>query len=191
MHELRRYRRLKMPLQVEVRHPAIGTLQVPAADMADGGVFLLVDECFQLDLSESVIVRALGLGPHAEETGPPLVMAATPKRHQEIGLSFEEAASANLESLIAQRHSKHAILQSLLIINNKNRVCFLIFRIAGACSLGNWPAMSLGQSYCNCLLISLKQSPCLITTHRFVLRAIAILTPVKLHPSLTYWSLLI
>jgi hypothetical protein len=128
MHELRRYRRLKMPLQVEVRHPAIGTLQVPAADMADGGVFLLVDECFQLDLSESVIVRALGLGPHAEETGPPLVMAVTPKSHQEMGLSLEEAASANLESLSAQRHSKHAILQSLLIINNKNRVLFLNFQ---------------------------------------------------------------
>ncbi|MFT4887867.1 MAG: hypothetical protein ACI8V0_002098 [Pseudohongiellaceae bacterium] len=125
MHELRRYRRLKIPLQVEIRHPAIGTLQVPAADMSDGGVFLLIDECFQLDLGESVIVRALGLGPHAEETGPALVMKVARKSHQGMGLSLDESASANLESLSAERRSKHTILQSLFIINDKNRVLFL------------------------------------------------------------------
>jgi len=160
MHELRRYRRLKIPLQMEVRHPAIGTLQVPAADMSDGGVFLLVDECFQLDLGESVIVRALGLGPHTEETGPPLVMTVTRKSHQGMGLSLEKAASANLESLIAQCHSKHTILQSLFIINDEIESCFLIPKIAGACLLGNWLAMSLGQRGCNCLLISLNLTLC-------------------------------
>jgi hypothetical protein len=64
---------------VELRHPAIGALQLPAADMADGGVFLLVDKCFQLDLRESLIVRALGLGPHGEKTGPPLIMEVVRK----------------------------------------------------------------------------------------------------------------
>lgn len=122
MHELRRYRRLKIPLQVEIRHPAIGTLQVPAADMSDGGVFLLVDECFQLDLAASVIVRTLGLGPHGEETGPPLVMTVVRKSPEGMGLSLEEAASANLESLSAGHSSQHKILQSLFIINDQCRI---------------------------------------------------------------------
>lgn len=122
MHELRRYRRLKIPLQVEIRHPAIGTLQVPAADMSDGGVFLLVDECFQLDLTESVIVRALGLGPHGQETGPPLVMTVVRKSPEGMGLSLEEAASANLESLSAEHSNQQKILQSLFIVNDQSRV---------------------------------------------------------------------
>lgn len=125
MHELRRYRRLKIPLQVEIRHPAIGTLQVPAADMSDGGVFLLVDECFQLELAESVIVRALGLGPDGKETGPPLVMTVVRKSHEGMGLSLEKVASANLESLKSEHASKHTILQSLFIINNQSRVLFV------------------------------------------------------------------
>jgi hypothetical protein len=125
MHELRRYRRLKIPLQVELRHPAIGTLQLPAADMSDGGVFLLVDECFQLDLGESVIVRALGLGPLGEETGPPLVMTVVRKSLEGMGLSLEETASANLESLSAEHIRQHTVLQSLFIVNDQNKVLFV------------------------------------------------------------------
>lgn len=125
MHELRRYRRLKIPLQVEIRHPAIGTLQVPAADMSDGGVFLLVDECFQLDLAESVIVRTLNLGPNGDDTGPPLVMTVVRKSHEGMGLSLETAASANLESLKAEHFNKHTILQSLFIIDDQSRVLLI------------------------------------------------------------------
>lgn len=126
MHELRRYRRLKIPLLVEIRHPKIGKLELPAADMSDGGVFLVVDECFQPDIDESVIVRTLGLGPAGDETGPPLVMTVVRKSQDGIGLSLDSTASANLESLSADDAPKSTVLQNLFIVNSQNRVLFVM-----------------------------------------------------------------
>lgn len=124
MEELRRHRRLQVPLQVEVRHPFIGTLEVPAADISDGGIFIKVDECFQLELAESVIVRTLGLGPNADEIGPPLVMKVVRKTADGMGLSIEESASENLKSLSGDPNSKHSVLQSLFLVNSNQQVLF-------------------------------------------------------------------
>jgi hypothetical protein len=52
-------------------------------------------------------------------------MTVARKSHQGMGLSLDESASANLESLSAEHRSKHTILQSLFIINDRNRVLFL------------------------------------------------------------------
>lgn len=125
MHELRRHRRLKIPLQVEIRHPAIGTLQVAASDMSDGGIFLVMDECFQLEIGESVIIRTLGLGADGKEVGPPLVMRVVRRNSEGMGLSLEENASANLGSLDGEKLSGKSVLQSLLITNDRQQVLFI------------------------------------------------------------------
>ncbi|MFK7863008.1 MAG: PilZ domain-containing protein [Pseudohongiellaceae bacterium] len=126
MEELRRHRRLQIPLRVEIRHPVIGTLEVPAADISDGGIFIKVDECFQLNLAESVIVRTLELGPNADETGPPLVMKVVRKTTDGMGLRLEETASASLRSLATEPTPRHRIKQSLFLVNSKKQILFTL-----------------------------------------------------------------
>lgn len=124
MEELRRHRRLQIPLQVEVRHPAIGTLEVPASDISDGGIFIKVDECFQLESGESVIVRTLGLGLNADEIGPPLVMKVVRKTKDGMGLCLEETASENLKSLATDPTAKLSVMQSIFLVNRAQEVLF-------------------------------------------------------------------
>lgn len=124
MEELRRHRRLQIPLQVEIRHPAIGTLEVPAADISDGGIFIKVDECFQLESGESLIVRTLGLGLNADEIGPPLVMKVVRKTPDGMGLCLEETASENLKSLATDPTTMHSVIQSVFLVNQNQEVLF-------------------------------------------------------------------
>ena len=118
MNELRRHRRMKIPLKVELRHPATGKIIVAASDMSDGGVFLLVEEASKLPVGESVLIRTLGLGINGGETGPPLVMSVVRQTADGIGLKLEKTASANLESWDSENLARQAIRQSLFIAND-------------------------------------------------------------------------
>lgn len=118
MNELRRHRRMKIPLKLELRHPATGKILVAASDMSDGGVFLVTEETSKLKVGESVLVRTLGLGIRGTETGPPLVMCVVRKTHEGIGLKLEKTASANLESWDSENLTRQAIRQVLFIAND-------------------------------------------------------------------------
>ena len=132
MHELRRHRRMKIPLQVEIRHPTIGTLQVEAHDISDGGVFLLMDECFQIELGESVTVRALGLGADENEAGPTLTMQVVRLNNQGMGLAFEKnndslkAKSVTSEAMKIDAVNDQSIMQCLFIMNNDLQILFTL-----------------------------------------------------------------
>lgn len=118
MDELRRHRRMKIPLKVELRHPATGKIKLDASDMSDGGVFLLLKDSTKLPVGDSVLIRTLGLGINGSETGPPLVMTVARQTKEGVGLKFEETASANLYSWDSENLARQAIRQSLLIANN-------------------------------------------------------------------------
>ncbi len=118
MNELRRHRRMKIPLKVEIRHPSIGKTLVAASDMSDGGVFLLMSETAALTVGESVLVRTLGLGINGSESGPPLIMTVVRQTADGVGLRLEPTASANLESWNSENLTRQAIRQSLFIAND-------------------------------------------------------------------------
>ncbi|MFT4861727.1 MAG: hypothetical protein ACI95C_000937 [Pseudohongiellaceae bacterium] len=118
MNELRRHRRMKIPLKVEIRHPSIGKTVVAASDMSDGGVFLLMHETSELRVGESVLVRTLGLGINGSESGPPLIMSVVRQTTDGVGLKLEPTASANLESWNSENLTRQAIRQSLFIAND-------------------------------------------------------------------------
>jgi hypothetical protein len=109
---------MKIPLKVELRHPAIGKITVAASDMSDGGVFLLIEDSSQLQVGESVLIRTLGLGINGSETGPPLVMTVVRQTSEGIGLAIENTASANLASWDSENLARQAIRQSLVIVND-------------------------------------------------------------------------
>jgi hypothetical protein len=53
---------------------------VEANDMSEGGVFLTLDGCFQLDVSEIVSVRSMGLGVDGNATDPAKPLLRPPQR---------------------------------------------------------------------------------------------------------------
>lgn len=125
MHEARRHRRMKIPLQVEIYHDSLGSLQVEASDMSDGGVFLILDECFQLDLGERVTVRTLGLGADGTDSGPALIMRVARKTAEGMGLELEQSPDQfNFDPSNASQFTspQQSILQSLFIVNEKQQV---------------------------------------------------------------------
>ena len=125
MHEARRHRRMKIPLQVEIYHDSLGSLQVEASDMSDGGVFLILDECFQLNLGEQVTVRTLGLGADGTDSGPALFMRVARKTDEGMGLEMEQALDqSNFDPDKASQFSspQQSILQSLFIVNEQQQV---------------------------------------------------------------------
>jgi len=48
--------------------------------MSEGGVYLMLPGCFQLDVSEIVSVRSMGLGVDGNETGPAKPLLRPPQR---------------------------------------------------------------------------------------------------------------
>ena len=133
MQQMRKHRRHKLPLRVEICHKSIGTLQVEANDMSEGGVFLLMDECFQLEIGEIVKVRSVGLGVSGNETGPELDMRVVRRSDIGMGLAILEqpepasgdaraASPATPEQTSSQRTSSSAILQRFLLIDDLERV---------------------------------------------------------------------
>lgn len=129
MHEARRHRRMKMPLKVEIHHEALGSLHVEASDMSDGGIFVLIDECFQIDIGEKVTIRTLGLGQDGSESSPPLSMRVTRKTKEGMGLELERAhASFSTSGPDSSRHTtpQQSVLQSLCVINSQNEILVLV-----------------------------------------------------------------
>lgn len=127
MHELRRHRRIKIPLLVEIQHPAVGVLQTEALDMSDNGIFVLVDNTLDFKLGELLKVRTLGLGIDGQETGPVLDMRIV--RMDETGLGLQLVESPGLETDQAQDstlENLRAVNQSLFIINSQRQVLFLL-----------------------------------------------------------------
>ena len=70
-------------------------------------------------------MRTLDLGPLGEEIGPPLAMKVVRKNLEGMGLSLEQSASANLESLSAEHIRQHTVLQSLFIVNRQDKLLFV------------------------------------------------------------------
>lgn len=133
MQQLRKHRRHKLPLQVEIRHDSIGTLLVEASDMSEGGVFLTLDTCFQPEVGEIVRVRSMGLGMDGNETGPELAMRVVRRSDSGIGLVIIEAPESTQESdtrasaLMQENPSllqaqPTTILQRFLFIDDRDRV---------------------------------------------------------------------
>ncbi|PCH64111.1 MAG: hypothetical protein COC19_00120 [SAR86 cluster bacterium] len=117
MHEFRRQRRMKVPLRIELSHPAIGTLQVEANDMSEDGLFLLLDESFQLKLGELVTVRTLGLGSNESEIGPEVIMRVQRCNDSGMGLTIVQSGEQQGEHNLPP----HALRQSLVLIASQKR----------------------------------------------------------------------
>lgn len=129
MDEARRHRRMKIPLKVEIYHESLGSLQVEASDMSDGGIFVLLDECFQIDVGEIVTLRTLGLGQDGSETSPPLSMRVARKTIEGMGLQIENSPSsfsANGPESSRYTTPQQSVLQSLCVINSQNEVLVLM-----------------------------------------------------------------
>ena len=75
-----KYRQLKPSQRMEIHHKSLGTPLVEANDMSEGGVYLMLPGCFQLDVSEIVSVRSMGLGVDGNETGPAKPLLRPPQR---------------------------------------------------------------------------------------------------------------
>lgn len=99
MQQMRKHRRHKLPLRVEISHKSIGTLLLEANDMSEGGVLLILDGCFQLDVGEIVSVRSAGLGVDGNETGPVLDMRATGVIAPLQTIASSNQCAANKDSL--------------------------------------------------------------------------------------------
>ncbi len=122
MDELRRHRRMKVPLKIELRHPSLGKQVVAASDMSDGGVFLLIKQATQLPVGDSVLIRTLELGLNGQDTGPPLIMTIVRQTADGIGLQLDPIASANLDSWENDKLARQAIRQCLLIANEFEQI---------------------------------------------------------------------
>jgi hypothetical protein len=71
-----KYRQLKPSQRMEIHHMSLGTPPVEANDMSEGGVYLMLHGCFQLDVS----VRSMGLGVDGNATGPAKPLLRPPQR---------------------------------------------------------------------------------------------------------------
>lgn len=127
MEELRQFKRHQVPLEVEYSHPATGTLRARARDMSDGGLFLMVDESFQLEVGTEIIVRSLGLGADGDERGPDIAMKVVRRNRQGMGLEIAKGQDSQ-KSPTADSPSEDQIttsrplLQRLLILDDRDRV---------------------------------------------------------------------
>jgi len=65
---------------MKIHHKSLGTPLVEANDMSEGGVFLTLDGCFQLDVSEIVSVHSMGLGVDGNATDPAKPLLRPPQR---------------------------------------------------------------------------------------------------------------
>jgi len=65
---------------MKIHHKSLGTPLVEANDMSEGGFFLTLDGCFQLDVSEIVSVRSMGLGVDGNATDPAKPLLRPPQR---------------------------------------------------------------------------------------------------------------
>lgn len=127
MEELRHFKRHLVPLEVEYSHDSTGTLRARARDMSDGGLFVIVDESFQLEVGTEIIVRSLGLGPDGEERGPDIAMRVVRRNKQGMGLEIvkgqESQEDPAQESAFEDRAiTPRTLLQRLLIVDDNERV---------------------------------------------------------------------
>lgn len=93
MTEMRRHRRMNIPMRLQLSHPALGVMELLTRDISDGGVFILLDEgfnlpLFELPLGEKVQVRSLGLGADQNETGEVLTMSIVRQGTDGVGLQL-------------------------------------------------------------------------------------------------------
>lgn len=127
MEELRQCKRHQVPLEVEYSHPATGTLRARARDMSDGGLFLMVDESFQLKVGTEISVRSLGLGADGYERGPDIAMKVVRRNRQGMGLAIAKGQDSQ-KSPTAESPNENQIttsrpqLQRLLILDDRERV---------------------------------------------------------------------
>ncbi|MDA0688300.1 MAG: PilZ domain-containing protein [Proteobacteria bacterium] len=127
MEELRHFKRHLVPLEVEYSHDSTGTLRARARDMSDGGLFVMVDESFQLEVGSEIIVRSLGLGPDGEERGPDIAMKVVRRNRQGMGLEIVKGQESQ-ESIAQEADSEdltvapRTLLQRLLILDDCERV---------------------------------------------------------------------
>jgi len=127
MTESRQFKRHQIPLEVEYSHASTGTLRARARDMSEGGLFLIVDESFQLKVGSRIVVRTLGLGPDGEECGPDIVMKVVRCTSDGMGLEIAKGQASQDKTPEAattgnEQQETRTLLQRLLVIDSADRV---------------------------------------------------------------------
>lgn len=130
MEDHRRFRRHQIPLEVELIHESTGVLRAQAKDMSEGGLFLLLDEYFQLELGTEVTVRSLGLGPSGDEIGPEVsmkVVRSCPEgmgleilRGQDTHITTRKDEAGNISA--TKSSSGRSILQRLVVMDDNDQI---------------------------------------------------------------------
>ena len=87
--EQRRHRRMQVQMQVQLTHPNLGMLELTTKDVSEAGLYVLVDDCFDLPMGERVQVRTVKLGEDQNEVSEVLSMRIVRKDENGIGLMLE------------------------------------------------------------------------------------------------------
>ncbi len=127
MDDHRRYKRHQVPLKVEFWQDPAQPLRAEARDMSESGLFLLVDESFQLEEGEEITVRSLGLGPDGTDNGPELAMRVVRRCADGMGLEVITCQDSHKEENETREQTQHhsspkAIIQRLIIIDDDDLV---------------------------------------------------------------------
>ena len=119
MQESRLSRRINLPLKVELSHRSIGTLEVEARDMSDGGLFIFLDKYFQLQVGDIATIRVLGLGLSEQDPSPTLTMKVVRVEEDGMGLELLEKEPSGKAASEEKHH--YEVVQTLIISDtNKN-----------------------------------------------------------------------
>lgn len=127
MDDHRRFTRHQIPLQVEFWQDPTQPRRAEARDMSEGGLFLLVDESFQIEEGEELTVKSLGLGPDGTESGPEIAMRVVRRCADGMGLEIltrQDSHKVESEANELKRPSSNskAIIQRLVIIDDDDLI---------------------------------------------------------------------
>lgn len=89
VQDQRRHRRMQVQMKVQLTHPDLGVIELMTKDVSEAGLYVLVDDCFDLPLGERVQVRTIKLGEDQKEVSEVLSMRIVRKDSDGIGLMLE------------------------------------------------------------------------------------------------------
>ncbi len=126
--EKREHPRVQLPLEVEVTHPAIGSVHTLARDVSAGGLFVMLRKS-GISVGAKLKVTALNV-PLIENKPTPTVQMEVKRIEEDgLGLSFVNKSSKHLWDTVEQLRTELAIgrdyfqvFQAGLLLNDENRV---------------------------------------------------------------------